>query len=388
VWTGRLWKCWRRKPRLTSEHRLDRAEGNETVARSRGGELPAKIARWAPAAFRRPRKRGKPEADRPKRRGFAVATAPKPSRRGNFAPWWRREPPLHPDHAPGRGRILSGGGQGREVPGSRLKTNRSSTQVALDLGVEIGDRARLSKSPSRVREECLAEFGPPERGTPVYQGAPLKRPGNLEETGYCPGDRPRSGGAHASHPHGGGPGVSELDPVQRPLSLADGWRGSMISTELQDIPVRNRNPSPGRSTRVLKENEVNLIMRMATSPSWPELLVVASQTRRSSHTPEVSRVPRGSIWPNVLFGQRGSHGAMGFRWPETFLQQELAIVTGPWMPWWWMCNARCQSLADVAKCYHTKVITTNPGRRCRELRISNSRSTMAQTWPRRSCGKH
>ena len=46
--------------------------------------------------------------------------------------------------------------------------------------------------------------------------------------------------------------------------------------------------------------------------------------------------------------------------PATFLQQELAIITGA-------CDAmvvdiQCimQNLANVAKCFHTKLITTHP----------------------------
>ena len=43
-----------------------------------------------------------------------------------------------------------------------------------------------------------------------------------------------------------------------------------------------------------------------------------------------------------------------------FLQQELAIVTGAVDAMVVDVQCEMQSLADVAKCYHTKVITTNP----------------------------
>ncbi len=43
-----------------------------------------------------------------------------------------------------------------------------------------------------------------------------------------------------------------------------------------------------------------------------------------------------------------------------FLQQELAIITGAVDAMVVDVQCEMQSLADVAKCYHTKVITTNP----------------------------
>ncbi len=71
-----------------------------------------------------------------------------------------------------------------------------------------------------------------------------------------------------------------------------------------------------------------------------------------------------------------------------FLQQELAIVTGAVDAMVVDVQCEMQALANVAKCYHTKLITTDDrakiegAGRC----TSSSTSTTPWTWPGRSCG--
>ena len=59
-------------------------------------------------------------------------------------------------------------------------------------------------------------------------------------------------------------------------ALADGWGGSMISTELQDIMFGTPVPVLGTfNLGVLKEDQVNVIVH-GHEPLLPELLVTAS----------------------------------------------------------------------------------------------------------------
>jgi hypothetical protein len=71
-----------------------------------------------------------------------------------------------------------------------------------------------------------------------------------------------------------------------------------------------------------------------------------------------------------------------------YLQQELAIITGAVDAMVVDVQCEMQSLANVAKCYHTKLITTDPGpgskgRPC----TSPLMSITPWTWPGRSSGK-
>ena len=78
-------------------------------------------------------------------------------------------------------------------------------------------------------------------------------------------------------------------------SLADGWGGSMIATELQDVLFGTPTPVLGQiNLGVLKEDEVNVIIH-GHEPLLSEVIVAAA------HDPEImawQKTPaqRGSIW--------------------------------------------------------------------------------------------
>ncbi len=90
-------------------------------------------------------------------------------------------------------------------------------------------------------------------------------------------------------------------------ALSDGWGGSMISTDLQDVIFGCPVPVAGEiNLGVLKEDHVNIIIH-GHEPVLPEMIYVASQE------PEVDRLrpeqgrqghPAGR---HVLLGQRDPH---------------------------------------------------------------------------------
>jgi len=133
----------------------------------------------------------------------------------------------------------------------------------------------------------------------------------------------------------------------------------MISTELQDILFNNPVPILGRiNLGVLKEDQVNVVMH-GHEPLLPELLVAASQD------PEIQAYAKSKGAKGInLAGMCCSANEVlmrhGIPVAGNFLQQELAIVTGAVDAMVVDVQCEMQSLADVAKCYHTKVITTNP----------------------------
>ena len=71
-----------------------------------------------------------------------------------------------------------------------------------------------------------------------------------------------------------------------------------------------------------------------------------------------------------------------------YLQQELAIITGAVDAMVVDVQCEMQALANVAKCYHTKIITTDDRARIRGRPCTSPlTSTMPWTWPKRSCGR-
>lgn len=142
-------------------------------------------------------------------------------------------------------------------------------------------------------------------------------------------------------------------------SLADGWGGSMLATDLQDILFGTPYPLQAESNLgVMKQDHVNLIVH-GHEPVLSEMIVAMAQKPEIieyAKSKGAKGIQLGGICctANEIFQRHGVPQA------GTYLQQELAIITGA-------CDAmvvdiQCvfQNLANVAECFHTKLITTHP----------------------------
>jgi carbon-monoxide dehydrogenase catalytic subunit len=142
-------------------------------------------------------------------------------------------------------------------------------------------------------------------------------------------------------------------------ALADGWGGSMLATDLQDILFGTPYPLQSEANLgIMKEDHVNIIVH-GHEPVLSEMIVAASQSEEMLNYAKekgAKGIQLGGICctANEILQRHGVPPA------GTFLQQELAIITGA-------CDAmvvdiQCifQNLANVAKCFHTQLITTHP----------------------------
>jgi anaerobic carbon-monoxide dehydrogenase catalytic subunit len=142
-------------------------------------------------------------------------------------------------------------------------------------------------------------------------------------------------------------------------AIADGWGGSMLATDLQDILFGTPYPVQSEANLgIMKEDHVNLIVH-GHEPVLSEMIVAAVQKPEMVEYAKkkgAKGIQLGGICctANEILQRHGIPTA------ATFLQQELAIITGA-------CDAmvvdiQCimQNLANVAKCFHTKLITTHP----------------------------
>jgi carbon-monoxide dehydrogenase catalytic subunit len=142
-------------------------------------------------------------------------------------------------------------------------------------------------------------------------------------------------------------------------ALSDGWGGSMISTDLQDILFGCPVPVASEiNLGVLKEDHVNIIIH-GHEPLLPEMITVAVQE------PELLEYAKNKGAKGIqLAGMCCSANEIlmrhGIPVAGNYLHQELAIITGALDAL--VVDVQCvfQSLANVAKCYHTKLITTDP----------------------------
>jgi carbon-monoxide dehydrogenase catalytic subunit len=295
-------------------------------------------------------------AEKTKRRGLCGATAETIAAR-NFARMVAAGAAAHSDHARGVAELFLATAKG-EVPDYQIKDEQKLYQLAMDFGVEIGDRS-VQDIAIDVGEKALAEFGRQEGEILFLKRAPLKRQELWRATGTAPRgiDREIVEIMHRTHI-----GVDQehqnILKASARCALADGWGGSMISTELQDAMFGNPVPIAGQiNLGVLKEDHVNVITH-GHEPLLPEMLVVASQD------PEILNLARSKGAKGInLAGMCCSANEIlmrhGIPCAGNFLQQELAMITGAVEAMVVDVQCEMQSLSDVAKCYHTKLITTD-----------------------------
>jgi carbon-monoxide dehydrogenase catalytic subunit len=142
-------------------------------------------------------------------------------------------------------------------------------------------------------------------------------------------------------------------------ALADGWGGSMISTELQDIMFGTPSPVFSQiNLGVLKEDEVNVIIH-GHEPTLAEILAVVAEDPEMIEYAK-SKGAKGINLAGMCCTANEILMRHGVPIAGNFLQQELAIVTGAVEAM--VVDIQCimQGLAEVAHCYHTKLVTTDP----------------------------
>jgi len=142
-------------------------------------------------------------------------------------------------------------------------------------------------------------------------------------------------------------------------SLADGWGGSMIATDISDILFGTPAPILGEANLgVIKEDMVNVVVH-GHEPSMSEMLVAASQSpdiiayakAAGAHGINLSGI---CCTANEILMRQGIPAA------GNFLHQELSIMTGAVEAM--VVDVQCimQALVGLAQNFHTKIITTSP----------------------------
>ncbi len=306
-----------------------------------------------------PLPKGKEETpeDKLKRRGICGATAETIAAR-NFIRMIAGGTAAHSDHGRGVAELFLAVARG-EAPGYEIKDEQKLLQVALDWGVPIGDRSN-NEIAIDIGEIALAEFGRQEGELITLRKAPLKRQQLWRQQGVAPRgiDREVVEIMHRTH-IGVDQDYKNLLKQGVRTSIADGWGGSMIATELQDILFGTPAPILGKANLgVLREDEVNLIIH-GHEPLLSEMIVAVAQE------PEMIELAKSKGASGInLAGMCCTANEIlmrhGVGIAGNFLQQELAMVTGAVDAM--VVDVQCifQSIATVAECYHTKIITTSP----------------------------
>jgi len=245
-----------------------------------------------------------------------------------------------------------------EAQGFTIKDEVKLLEVALDFGVPTEGRS-ASEIALDIGEKALEQFGKQHGELLHIKKAPLKRQEIWRKYGVVPRgvDREVVEVMHRTH-MGVDQDYEHLMLQATRCALADGWGGSMISTDLQDIMFGTPVPVLGTfNLGVLKEDQVNVIVH-GHEPLLPELLVTASRD------PEIKKAAEkvGAKGVNLAGMCCSANEVLmrhGVPVAGNFLQQELAMVTGAVELMTVDVQCEMQGLKQVAECYHTKLITTS-----------------------------
>lgn len=244
------------------------------------------------------------------------------------------------------------GGKYRIADSFRLR------EAAGLFGIDTADRDDLAIA-GELADFFMAQFAWSEEANATLKLAPAKRQELWKKLGIEPRGVDSSVVEILHRTHMG------VDHDYRHLvmgglkcSLADGWVGSAIATVVSDILFGT--PKPVRSKvnlGVLAADQVNIIVH-GHEPTLSEMLAVAA------HDEELVAYARskGAAGINIAGICCTANEVLmrhGLPIAGNFLQQELAILTGAVEMM--IIDVQCvmPSLAQVARCFHTKLVSTS-----------------------------
>ncbi len=289
--------------------------------------------------------------------GLCGATAETISAR-NFIRMIAAGAAAHSDHGRGVAVTFLEMAEGK-IPGYEIKDEQKLYQVAKDLEIDVEGK-EVREIAIEIGKKSLAEWGKQEGEVTYLKKAPAKRQELWKKMGVWPRgvDREIVEIMHRTH-MGVDQDYKSLMKQGTRAALGDGWGGSMMGTELQDIMFGTPVPVYSEANLgVLEKENVNIIVH-GHEPLLSEMVVVAAQD------PEIIKYAESKGAKGITLGgmcctanevlMRHGIPAAG-----TFTQQELAVTTGAVEAM--IVDVQCimQSLVTVASCYHTKIITTNP----------------------------
>ena len=249
----------------------------------------------------------------------------------------------------------------------RIKDTTKLLSIAPYFGVattveedgEVRDRS-IDEIALEVGEKALNEWGKPEGELLYAKRAPEALYEKWVKNGVVPRniDREIVEIMHRTH-IGVDQDYKNLIKQGSRAAIADGWGGSMLATDLQDVLFGTPYPIQSEANLgVMKEDHVNIVIH-GHEPVLSEMIVTVAQTETMKEYAK-SKGAKGIQLSGICCTANEILQRHGVPLCGTFLQQELAIITGA-------CDAmvvdiQCifQNVANVAKCFHTKLITTHP----------------------------
>ncbi|OGW40610.1 MAG: carbon-monoxide dehydrogenase catalytic subunit, partial [Nitrospirae bacterium RBG_13_39_12] len=263
----------------------------------------------------------------------------------------------HTDHAREMAFLLLAVANG-ETKDFQIKDVKKLYRIAGYIEIEFEGRP-VNDVARDVAKALLEDFGRQKGEIYFVKRAPKKTQERWKKWGITPRgiDREITEAMHRTHI-----GVDH-DPDSLLLSalkvsLADGWGGSMISTDLTDVLFGTPKPVKGEASfGIFKEDEVNIVVH-GHEPSLAETIVdVVNEPEMIEYAKSkgAKGINLGGMCctANEVLMRHGIPTAGGFT------NQELAIMTG--LVDAITVDVQCimPAIVELSKRFHTKVITTS-----------------------------
>ena len=276
----------------------------------------------------------------------------------NLARWVAGGAAAHSDHGRDMAMTLLAAATG-EAPDYEVKDEKKLRAVAHYLDVPEKGRSKEEVAID-VAKVAIGEFGRQDGELIYVRRAPAKRQELWRKLGIVPRGIDRE---VVETLHRTSIGVDQdaehiLDHGLR-NALADGWGGSMLSTDISDILFGTPGPvAAGSNFGNLREDEVNVVIH-GHEPTLSELIVAAASD------PEIieyakSKGAKGINLSGICCTANEILMRQGVPLLGNFLAQELAILTGAIDAM--VVDVQCvmQGIVEIAENYHTKIISTSP----------------------------
>ncbi len=241
----------------------------------------------------------------------------------------------------------------------KIKDGEKLKSIAEVYEIKTGGRD-IKEIAADVARAALEEFGRSSGNLKMTGTAPPARQKLWRELGILPRAIDREI-VETLHRTAMGVDAAYKNIIKQGMrsALADGWGGSMIGTELSDVLFGTPNPIRSRANLgVLRQDQVNVVLH-GHEPTLSDIIAVISQdkdllARAKKKGAKGINIAGICCTANEILMRHGIPIA------GSFLQQELAVLTG--VTDLMVVDVQClmPGLSSVAKCFHTRLVTTSP----------------------------
>ncbi|MBM3707324.1 MAG: anaerobic carbon-monoxide dehydrogenase catalytic subunit [Actinobacteria bacterium] len=264
----------------------------------------------------------------------------------------------HSDHGRDMAHLLALTAEGK-AEGLKIKDELKLFKLAKNLGIKSGDKS-VGEIAKETAEKAMLLFGQQTGEIDLIKIAPKKRQEIWRKYKVMPRGIDRE---VVEMMHRTNMGVDQdpehiLDHAVR-TALSDGWGGSMIGTEITDILFTTPVPLAAKTNLgMLKEDEVNIVVH-GHEPTLSEIIAELADEKELVEYAK-NKGAKGINVVGICCTANEVLMRQGVAPVGNFLSQEMAIMTGAVELM--IVDIQCimQSLGQLTKKYHTKLVTSSP----------------------------